>query len=148
MWLNKEGALSYDDIAETTIELLKDLKFKKVILWCGLIEQCEELYNSWQKYYPHFKLCIDVSECKNIEVNDKNNFDAFKNEEKNALLFCAAKHREGSDIKNLDGCVFLDKVSKRTPKTFLQCVGRVLRLQESKNYGLILDVKAKCIFDN
>lgn len=143
VWLNKEGALSYDDIAETTRELLKDLKFKKVILWCGLIEQCEELYNSWQKYYPDFKLCIDVSECKNIEVNDNNNFDAFKNEEKNALLFCAAKHREGSDIKNLDGCVFLDKVSKRTPKTFLQCVGRVLRLQESKNYGLILDVKAK-----
>ena len=51
---------------------------------------------------------------------------------KRMLLFCAAKHREGSDIRNLMG-VFLDKVSKRTPKTFLQCVGRVLRLQESKN---------------
>ena len=25
------------------------------------------------------------------------------------FLFCACKHREGSDIKNLDCCIFLDK---------------------------------------
>ena len=62
--------------------------------------------------------------------------------------FCACKHREGSDIKNLDCCVFLDKVERRKPKTFVQCIGRVLRKDNNnkKKYGLILDLKASsCI---
>ena len=29
------------------------------------------------------------------------------------ILFCANKHREGSDIRNLDGCLFLDRVKNR-----------------------------------
>ena len=63
-------------------------------------------------------------------------------------MFCAGKHREGSDIKNLDCCVFLDKVEDRNAKKFVQCVGRVLRLDKNgnKKYGLIIDAKAKnCI---
>ena len=77
------------------------------------------MYDLWKNIYPDFTVCIDTS--KNV---NQNNFDVFKNINNNAFLFCAAKHREGSDIKNLDGCIFLDKVTKRTPKTFLQCIGK------------------------
>ena len=54
---------------------------------------------------------------------------------------------EGSDIKNLDACIFLDKVEKKS-KTFVQCIGRVLRKDKAgiKKHGLVLDFKAdNCI---
>ena len=77
-----------------------------------------------------------------------NEFTEYENIDRNAILFCANKHREGSDIKNLDCCIFLDKVENRTPKTFIQCIGRVLRKDKDKKkkHGLILDLKASsCI---
>ena len=59
------------------------------------------------------------------------------NEEKDAILFCACKHREGSDIKNLDCCIFLDKVENRNPKTFIQCIGRVLRKDKKLKKNMV-----------
>ena len=91
------------------------------------------------------KVCIDTS--SNEEIQNIGNYDDFKSLSSNGLLFCAAKHREGSDIKYLDGCIFIDRVTKRTPKTFIQCLGRVLRLQENKKKGLIIDIKAKSAYD-
>ena len=142
MWFNKDSPISYEEIAIEIKNLIEPLYYKKIIVWCGLIDICYQMYKLWETIYPDFTICIDTS--KN---NEKNNFDVFKKLDNNGFLFCAAKHREGSDIKNLDGCIFLDKVSKRTPKTFLQCVGRVLRLQENKKYGLIIDIKAKNAYD-
>jgi hypothetical protein len=86
-------------------------------------------------------ICIDISK----NTNEYSTYKDFDSINEKALLFCAAKHREGSDIKNLDGCVFLDKVENRCPKVFLQCIGRVLRQDKNKNkkYGLVIDVRAK-----
>ena len=69
--------------------------------------------------FKNFNIFVDTSKDLN------NDFNNYMNEEKNAILFCACKHREGSDIKNLDCCIFLDKVENRNPKTFIQCIGRV-----------------------
>lgn len=143
IWFNKDEALSYEEIALEIKDIIVNLTYKKIIVWCGLINNCYELFNIWKNIFTDFTICIDTS----IENNEINNFNIFKNLENNGFLFCAAKHREGSDIKNLDGCIFLDKVTKRTPKTFVQCLGRVLRLQENKNYGLIVDIKAKSAYD-
>ena len=59
-------------------------------------------------------------------------------------IFYACKHREGSDIKNLDCCIFLDKVEDRGPKTFVQCIGRVLRKDKDKKkkHGFNIDMKS------
>jgi len=45
----------------------------------------------------------------------------------------------------LDCCIFLDKVENRSPKVFVQSIGRVLRLDAKrlKQFGLIIDIKAK-----
>ena len=51
-------------------------------------------------------------------------------------MFCAAKHREGSDIKNLDCAIFQDKVESRNPKT-LQSLGRVLRMDKTNNKNMV-----------
>ena len=75
-------------------------------------------------------------------------FESYSELEEKGILFCACKHREGSDIKNLDCCIFLDKVEDRGSKTFVQCIGRVLRKDKlgKKKHGLIIDMNASsCI---
>ena len=142
IWFTKEETLTQMDIINQVKYLIESLYYKKIVVWCGLIKICNELYKTWSKYFTDFTVCIDTS-----VSNSNNNFEKFKNLDCNGILFCAAKHREGSDIKNLDACIFMDKVQKRSAKTFVQCVGRVLRIQENKNHGLIIDIKAKNAYD-
>ncbi len=146
LWFTKEGKLSNNEIMQEIYKIIQVLPYKKIVIWCGLIKECYELALIWNKYFKDFKVCIDTSSdeyCDNI----LGTFDDFKDLNNNGFLFCAAKHREGSDIRNLDGCIFMDKVIKRTPKTFIQCLGRVLRLQNNKTKGLIIDIKAKSAYD-
>jgi superfamily II DNA or RNA helicase len=120
-------------------QLLSELRYKKIIIWCGILNYCYKIAQQFKTLFPDYKVCIDTSE------TDSDEFTLFSSLEEKAILFCAAKHREGSDIKNLDGCIFLDGVSKRSSKTFIQCIGRVLRKDPNgeKQYGLIIDCKAK-----
>ena len=142
IWFTKEDDLSQQDIMIEVKNLIKNLYYKKIIVWCGLINICNQLYELWREYFSDYTVCIDTSQSLN-----ENNFEKFKNIQEKGILFCAAKHREGSDIQNLDACIFMDKVQKRSAKTFLQCVGRVLRLQKNKDHGLIIDIKAKNAYD-
>ena len=142
VWFTKEKDITIEEVAIEIKKLMEQLIYKKIIVWCGLISVCNDISRIWSRYFDDYTICIDTS-----QSDSENNFDTFKNCESKAFLFCAAKHREGSDIKNLDCCIFMDKVSKRTPKTFLQCVGRVLRVQKDKKQGLIVDIKAKSAYD-
>ena len=114
------------------------LHYKKIIVWCGLIDYSNELLQTWKQHFGDFLFAIDTSKVTQ-------NLKEFYEIESKAILFCAAKHREGSDIKNLDCCIFMDLVSERTSKTFIQCIGRVLRKDYSRNKknGLIIDYKAR-----
>ena len=126
---------------------IKNLYYKKIIVWCGIIKKCYELSKLWKENFSNFLVVTDTSKDKDKD-KDNNNYKKYFETEKNAILFCACKHREGSDIKNLDCCIFLDKVENRSSKTFVQCIGRVLRKdrENNKKYGLILDFKASsCI---
>ena len=141
-WIESEKVLNDIEILEYCKENINELHYKKIIVWCGMIEKCYELAELWKKEMKEFLVCIDTS------VETSEHFEEYSKCEKNAVLFCACKHREGSDIKNLDCCIFLDKVENRNPKTFVQCIGRVLRRdkEEQKQFGLILDLKASsCI---
>ncbi len=139
-WIKSEFILNDNDIINFCFNEIKNLYFKKIIIWCGMIELAEKLANLWSFYFDDFMICLDTS----IDNSDFSSISDFNNREKNAILFCACKHREGSDIKNLDGCIFLDKVENRNSKTFVQCIGRVLRKDKSnkKKYGLVIDLKA------
>jgi len=54
----------------------------------------------------------------------------------NSILFCAVKHREGSDIPFLDACLFADKVKNRGIIPFIQSIGRILRIAPNKTKEL------------
>jgi len=142
-WFSCDDILHYNEIVHLIKEQIEisDLPFKKLIVWCGMIDLCEEMAKLWSEQFSNYMICVDT--CKQIEGYAT--YEEFDKVEKEAILFCAAKHREGSDIKNLDCCVFLDKVESRCPKVFIQCIGRVLRIdkERKKKFGLVIDVRAK-----
>ena len=116
-----------------------NLYYKKIIIWCGMIDLCMEMAKEWKKSFTNYLICVDTSK----ETSQYKKYEEFSQAESNAILFCANKHREGSDIKNIDTCIFLDKVQNRCPKLFIQCIGRVLRRNKNKEFGLIIDIRAK-----
>ena len=142
-WISSEHRLSDEDVMIMCFDLIQDLSHQKLVVWAGTIQACESLAVLWGDYFDNFKICIDTS----VESETSRKFESFSEFEQlenKGILFCAAKHREGSDIKNLDCCIFLDRVENRSPKTFVQCIGRVLRHDENKlkKYGLVIDLKA------
>lgn len=142
-WFSCDDILHYNEI----IIILKNeinksnLPYKKIIVWCGMIELCKEMAELFLQHFENYSICVDTSQV--CELYSK--YEDFEKAEEKAILFCAAKHREGSDIKNLDCCIFLDKVENRCPKVFLQCIGRVLRIDKlkKKKFGLVFDIRAK-----
>ena len=142
-WFSSDQIITQNEIVYLIYNLLSkpSIIYKKIIVWCGMIELCKSMASLWKTYFYDYLICIDTSK----QIDGYSNYDEFKDAENKAILFCACKHREGSDIKNLSCCVFLDKVENRSPKVFVQSIGRVLRLDNNRNkkYGLIIDVRAK-----
>ena len=142
-WFTCNDILDYEEIVDLIKDIINsdDIYYKKIIVWCGMINLSIEMANLWSRVFNDYLICIDTSK----NTDDFNSYEQFYNAESKAILFCANKHREGSDIKNLDCCIFLDKVQNRCPKLFIQCIGRVLRLDKNKKkkFGLIIDICAK-----
>lgn len=142
-WLTYNDILDYDEILNIikNIIISDNIYYKKIIVWCGMIDLSIDMAHLWSKYFNDYLICIDTSR----DINDFYGYKEFYQAENKAILFCANKHREGSDIKNLDCCIFLDKVENRCPKLFVQCIGRVLRYDKNRNksFGLVIDVRAK-----
>lgn len=139
-WLKSHNKVTDKNIKDSLKQILELQPYRKVIVWCGMIERCFEAAAEWAEDFKEYMIAVDTSHGNGLFESYAN----FAAAEGNALLFCAAKHREGSDIPNLDTCVFLDRVENRNAKTFVQCVGRVLRRDKDgrKKYGVVLDVCA------
>ena len=139
VWVKTENTITEADILTVVKREISQLPYQKLVIWCGTVDDCIRIKDSWDSKFPDFIKAVDYNNC-----ND-DTFDKFYRAEKKALLFCAVKHREGSDIPNLDGCVFMDKVERRSERVFIQSMGRVLRLDKAgrKKYGLVVDVRAK-----
>jgi superfamily II DNA or RNA helicase len=137
--LNNITECEIESVFSILREINKQLPYKKIIAWCGKISLAEKWYSVFKEKmgiteFKDFSLYLDTS------MNDDNDYIKFKSLKENGILFCAAKHREGSDIPNLDCCIFLDKVKNRGAIPFIQSIGRVLRLNEpKKEYGYIID---------
>jgi hypothetical protein len=151
-------------VFEILNNLVETLPNKKIIAWCGTIilaekwiEKIKETYKQ-RKNLKNFIFGLDTSkeitdDYNNFSKIPKNNNDIIPLEELqlndprrmyygNSILFCANKHREGSDIKLLDACIFLDKVKDRGAIPFIQSIGRTLRKCQdtpSKTKGVIID---------
>lgn len=126
-------------------EAILDMPYKKTIIWCGTTDITNRWHDIFEKYFLNnnkdFKLFKDhtkyVTNFDKIIANQ--NYEEFKEREENGIIFCCNKHREGSDIKNLDSCIFLDYVKVRSSLIFIQSIGRVLRKNVNKQCGFIID---------
>jgi len=151
----KKEDVNNNDISERDIksvlslfnDLVVKLPNKKIVGWCGTIT----MTNKWKAAFE--KNCKDYNNLKNLKFgidtskHNNNDYDTFKKAKGNMILFCACKHREGSDINFLDCCIFLDKVKNRGNIPFIQSIGRVLRIcleTPTKTKGVIID----CVADN
>ena len=48
---------------------IRDLVYKKLIVWCGIIEKCNELAELWKKEFKNFDVYTDTSVNSNEEFN-------------------------------------------------------------------------------
>ena len=80
------------------------MPYKKVIIWCGMIQSCIEYAQLWSSYFSDYLISIDTSMETNEEINKFNNFNDFENCDSNALLFCLATY----DGANGPSCSFED----------------------------------------
>lgn len=130
-------------VFEILNNIIPKLPNKKFVAWCGKIELAEKwqkMFNERHKQKPAlhgFKFYLDTSQ------NGDEDYEEFKKSDGKSILFCANKHREGSDIYKLDACMFLDGVIKRGCIPFIQSIGRVLRKDEDPNVkklrGIVID---------
>ena len=135
----------FDVIMKLLNDIVPTLPYAKIISWCRRKDAC----NNWEikfnehknKYSNLMNMSTFVDHTGKSEDERNKAYISFRNLEKNGILFCAGKHREGSDIPNLDYCIFLDKVKNRGSLPFIQCFGRTLRKDknELKTQGVIID---------
>ena len=145
VWIKNEHTAPTNHLIGLIRYHIDRLPYKKIIVWCGMVEECIKISEEWANYFKDYMLCIDFNNIEDYLTGDLHTFQDFYKAKSYAILFCAVKHREGSDIPNIDGCVFMDMVDKRSKRVFIQCMGRVLRNDPNnkKKYGLVIDIKAK-----
>jgi superfamily II DNA or RNA helicase len=132
----------YDTVSTILDSIIGKLPSKKIIAWCGRMDKAKAWKNKFienHKNKPNlfdFKFYLDTSKTTDEE------YEEFKSSDGYCILFCANKHREGSDIRRLDSCIFLDGVVNRGSIPFIQSIGRVLRIDTSnpeKKNGIVID---------
>lgn len=144
MNVNKEVVKEITDIELGSIFRILNSAYekmpnRKIIAWCRRIDLAEKWKLKMENNYGQHLGFDDMRYYLDTSKNTDDDYNEFKNIESDAILFCANKHREGSDIKNLDCCIFLDGVRNRGTIPLIQSVGRVLRMDDNKNCGVIIE---------
>ena len=141
---NRFHNISEDDV-KNCMHILNDnidkLYYKKIICWCSTIKNAD-LYKELFMKIRSEEILFDKLKDINLYVDHSINSSEYKDFYEslgNSILFCVGKHREGSDIKDLDCGMFLDKVEYRSDVVWLQSIGRIARKSNYKDYGLIID---------
>lgn len=137
------GGLSAGDLGSSAcLSLAEEERIRKIIVWCGTIEHAERAMAIWSATVEgcRWRMAVDTSRPR----QEHPGYDEFRRWSEPAALFCAAKHREGSDIPGLGMAVFVDGVPKRGAGVFVQCVGRVLRRGDGgRRHGFVVDLSAR-----
>jgi superfamily II DNA or RNA helicase len=140
---NKNEIHESDYVAVLSVlnKVMEIVQNGKIIAWCGTINMSEEWYKIFDRMKGNHN---DLKSIKTYIDHSKKSedYNLFKTLTNDAIMFCAQKHREGSDISKLDVAIFLDKVKNRSAIVFIQSIGRVLRLDPDnieKEYGVVVE---------
>ncbi len=138
----------FESMIAALINMIEKCPYKKVLIWCKYVSIAESMYTKFEdskNIYPELKDMETYLYHSNVDSSFKDDYDNFYKATTNSIMFCANMFREGSDIPNLSGALFLDKVKERGEIPFIQSVGRVLRKDPEglKTHGHILDCCVK-----
>ena len=140
-WRESDHRLDEVQSAELCRDLAKKEQVRKIIVWCGTIEHCFSTCQVWTHVFAaEWLMAVDTSRASDSHASYEHFVEC-----KQGVLFCAAKHREGSDVPGLGMAVFADGVASRGSAVFVQCAGRVLRRPTegfSKTHGIVVDLTA------
>jgi len=151
---HKIGRQNKDTIESVMKNLLnKDsVPYKKIICWSRTINQMKDYYKFFkERFGNNYKIYCSSSHDDKLanerfDINGKKykyntKYKKFFESEGKSIMICVNRFREGSDIKNLDVGVYLDRVKKRTTLVAMQTSGRVLRVdkEKKKTHGFIID---------
>jgi predicted helicase len=112
---------------------------KKIVAWLSSKNNADSFNKLFIQYKAEYSNLVDIESFIDHSGKTTSEYLTYAKKQKNAILFCVNKHREGSDIQNLDIVVFLDKTVKRGYIIFLQSIGRVARKSENKSFGLVIE---------
>ncbi len=124
--------------------MIEKCTYKKVLIWCKYVKIAENMYDSFNKTKVNYTNLKDLNSYiyhSQVENEYDEDYNEFYKQNNTGIMFCANMFREGSDIPNLCGALFMDKVKERGEIPFIQSVGRVLRTDPKgkKTNGHILD---------
>lgn len=136
--------LRNERIAKKTLDdIFPKLPYKKIIAWTRNIDDLQQWYIFFKKYYNDYK--IYTSCCRNKEIDNEWTFTSINNfykEKDKAIMLCINRFREGSDIPYVDCGIYLDAVKKRSILVSLQSSGRICRpdADGKKTHAVIIDM--------
>jgi hypothetical protein len=108
------------------------LIYKKIIAWCDNIKNAIKWKSLFEKYYKNiYNIKFGIDTCNNINNYD---YDNFKNNN-NMILFCVSRYRNNFNIKNIDCCIFLDKLKNRPTDVFINTINKIVK----NNKCIIID---------
>jgi len=142
---NKGELVSQEELGsvlEVLNYIIPTMPNKKIIAWCGSIALAKKWKELFEDNYKQRKNMLNFTFGLDTSLSKGDDYIKFKESSGCMILFCASKHREGSDIRLLDACLFLDKVKDRGAIPFIQSIGRVLRIcpnTPDKTKGIIID---------
>jgi hypothetical protein len=125
------------------LELINDylpvLPYKKIIVWFRKTEDCDIYFKKFNGKLKNIK--VFISHNKIGSTNDSE----FINMEKNCIMLCVNRFREGTNMNTLDLGIMLDADIERGEIPTIQMCGRLLRFDKNqfKKYGLIIDFSSK-----
>jgi len=123
----------FESMMSALNKMITDCVYRKVIIWCSYVELAETMYHKFNDKKIEYENLVDLSSyLYHSKRTDSDDYDSFYMNPRDCVMFCAKMFREGSDIPNLCGGLFLDKVKERGDIPFIQSIGRVLR-KDDKN---------------
>ena len=112
---------------------------KKIVAWLSSKKNADSFNYLFNRHKNEYSNLENIESFIDHSGKTTSEYITYAEKQKNAILFCVNKHREGSDIQNLDIVIFLDKTVKRGYIVFLQSIGRVARKSENKSFGLVIE---------
>jgi len=136
---HKIGLANKEIITKHITELIPLLPYKKILCWTRTIGQMVEYYDFLSKTFPQFKIYCSSSKDKDYKLNT--NYKEFSERENNCIMVAVNRFREGSDFKNLDTVIYMDRVKTRGILVSMQTAGRALRKdpKNEKKCGHVID---------